>query len=537
MLDSPAAHPQVNGTAVAEAAAPMPLTQSRRVEKRLSRVRSSAGQLISLLGIALIVRLAWLLFTNFTYEDAFITFRFAERLAAGQGFVYNLGERIYGTTTPLLTLLLAGWLTIDPHAVVLGARIIGLASGLAAIVLAWAALGRLGITDARRFIPIALLACSDKLWVRDTSGMETSLVICLMMFAWYAAIRGWRVRSGLLAGLLLWTRIDLIVWVIALIIAGWVVERRPPIRLTIVTALTYAPWLIFAALYFGDPLPYTITAKWQAYFVGATTPYLDHLAIILRWLTPFSPPDRPGIEWSNYLWIVMLAVAAWGAREIRQIKWLAILVIFWGMEIVTLTLTRTTFQSRYFVPLWWATMLLLGLGLGSIWRGLSGVPAAARKLIGAAAIAGGLTILLGAGYDQAVEYHDIQRFVNDGALKPIGLWLSSHTPPGATVMLEPLGYIGYYADRPMIDEVGLISPPIVALKRDNVPLRDQVKIIQPDYIVIHCDDVVSWLDSAPNDFVLHYQRAAGFNPLNYDPQGVPADLPRTACYEVWGPRR
>jgi hypothetical protein len=104
-------------------------------------------------------------------------------------------------------------------------------------------------------------------------------------------------------------------------------------------------------------------------------------------------------------------------------------------------------------------------------------------------------------------------------------------------MLEPLGYIGYYADRPMIDEVGLISPPIVALKRDNVPLLDQVKIIQPAYIVIHCDDAVSWLDSAPNDFVLHYQRAAGFNPLNYDPKVVPADLPRTACYEIWGPRR
>jgi len=200
-------------------------------------------------------------------------------------------------------------------------------------------------------------------------------------------------------------------------------------------------------------------------------------------------------------------------------------------------LTRTTFQSRYFVPLWWATMLLFGLGLGSIWRSLSGVSVAARKLMGAAAIAGGLTILLGAGYDQAVEYHDIQRFVNDGALKPIGLWLSSHTPPGATVMLEPLGYIGYYADHPMIDEVGLISPPIVALKRDNVPLLDQVKIIQPDYIVIHCDDALSWLDNAPNDFVQHYQHAASFNPLNYDLQGASADLPRTACYEVWGPRR
>ena len=41
-------------------------------------------------------------------DDAYITYRYAENLAGGNGFVYNVGEQILGTSTPLYTLLLAG---------------------------------------------------------------------------------------------------------------------------------------------------------------------------------------------------------------------------------------------------------------------------------------------------------------------------------------------------------------------------------------------------------------------------------------------
>ena len=45
-------------------------------------------------------------------DDAMITFRVAENLAYGRGFVYNPGEYVQVTTTPLYTMLLAGgsWL-------------------------------------------------------------------------------------------------------------------------------------------------------------------------------------------------------------------------------------------------------------------------------------------------------------------------------------------------------------------------------------------------------------------------------------------
>ncbi len=40
-------------------------------------------------------------------DDAFITFRYSRNIIEGQGFVYNPGSRVLGTTTPLFTLLMA----------------------------------------------------------------------------------------------------------------------------------------------------------------------------------------------------------------------------------------------------------------------------------------------------------------------------------------------------------------------------------------------------------------------------------------------
>jgi arabinofuranosyltransferase len=40
-------------------------------------------------------------------DDAYITFRYAQNLVSGMGLVYNPGEHVLGTTTPLYTFLLA----------------------------------------------------------------------------------------------------------------------------------------------------------------------------------------------------------------------------------------------------------------------------------------------------------------------------------------------------------------------------------------------------------------------------------------------
>ena len=62
--------------------------------------------------LAVVVRLWVSHRTHALGEDALITLRYAENIAAGHGWVYNPGERVLGTTTPLFTILLAlaAWL-------------------------------------------------------------------------------------------------------------------------------------------------------------------------------------------------------------------------------------------------------------------------------------------------------------------------------------------------------------------------------------------------------------------------------------------
>src|SRR5438105_2649940 len=57
---------------------------------------------------ALVALLARLATGPHPIDDAYITFRYARNLAEGVGLVYNPGEWVLGTTSPLWAILLAG---------------------------------------------------------------------------------------------------------------------------------------------------------------------------------------------------------------------------------------------------------------------------------------------------------------------------------------------------------------------------------------------------------------------------------------------
>ena len=525
----------------------------------LSLPLSSNAQLALTMGVALGLRLLWLAYTDFTYEDAHITFRFARNIAAGQGFVYNAGDPIYGTTTPLMTLLLSGWMMIFPDAVITGARLIDLLSAMGALSLIWSILDRIGITDARRFVAVMLLVLSDKLWIKDTGGMETPLVIFLMMAVWYAAIRGWHIRAGVLAGLLLLARIDAIVWLVTLMIVFWSIARRPPLRSTLAAGLVYLPWFLFATFYFGSPVPYTITAKVLSYQIGLP-PIEDRLLMVFKWMAPVTLPR----EWdagSVVVAGVSIYLAVWGVWRARSIKATWPLPLFGVFYLAYLAFSGATFANRYFVPVLWIVLILMGLGLGSIWDRLltqRSWPASSRAVrgdadgeqqryarlsalrrfgvgLGALACCAGLWL----GYQQADQMRDVQTY-NNGTLKEIGLWLNRNSPPDATVLLEPLGYAGFYSDRLMIDVVGLVSPRIVfERERGRNDWCSLIEATRPHYVIAHCDDALGWLDRREEScafFGSAYERAITFNPLAFDPVtgNPPRSLARAACYEIWG---
>ena len=494
---------------------------------------------VALVLAALGARLAWLAVTNYTFEDAFITFQFARRLAEGLGFVYNPGEPIYGTTTPLFALLLAGWLKVFPGAVVAGARVFGLLSCAGGLAFTWGALREAGVASRPRICALALLAASDKLWRFDTGGMETPLLFCLMMAALYAQLRGWPVRAGVAAGLLLWTRVDSALWLAALVLAYLRERRRLPLGFVASSALTYAPWLVFASLRFGSVVPHTVTAKWVHYQMGIATSLSRSAGELFAWISPFGAWEIPAF-WQIALAGATLLLAAWGARKASEKPGLSALWIFGLLEATRIVLVGATFEQRYFVPVLSTTLVLAGLGLAALLGRLADALHAPGLWAAAAAAACAAAVFFAAR--GAPRFRESQSLGHERSLKAIGRWIDSHAPREASVLLEPLGYAGYFANRRMIDEVGLVSPQVLRLARQNFS-RDSILFsrlllseIRPDYFVVHCDDAPRVFSGASGPVLGdRYSRKAVINPANFDP-GEPLASDPSAwghCYEIW----
>lgn len=474
--------------------------------------------------------MAWYLSTHYVVDDAYITFRFAAQLAAGNGFVFNNGEPIYGTTTPFFALLLAGWHLLTRADIPTGATLANLTASLATLLFVWRTLRNLGTSPIQQLYVIGMLAFCYRAVVAETKGMETAWVVCFMAASWWAATSGRAALAGLFCALLLWTRPDTFFWIFALTL----ISSRSGQTL-LVCGLTYLPWFLFASLYFGSPIPYTLTAKWVAYVQFNPSPISDQALLVLNALAPFSISSILKINLMSWLTILLC-----GWHSLRNIKltWFNVLPIFVVLEALRLAITKATFFPHYIYPALWATLLMLGLSLGALHqvifqksRRLAVVFCLVPLFMFSINAAIYIENIRGAAQEQAVRH--------EGALTAVGQWLKQHTTPQASVLLEPLGYIGYYAERRMIDEAGLISPAIVEIKRSgNNDVYEYLLASHPDYVVLHCDESILWLDRSKTGEITF--ASDFFEAVTFDSLGLKTHADQQAniqahyaCYEIW----
>ena len=274
-----------------------------------------------------------------TIDDSYITYRYARNILAGNGFVYNPGERVLGTTTPLYTFLLTGVGFIaggtGAPLPLISLVINAIFDGLTCLILI-----RLGSDLEAPWAGIgaaAVWAIAPYSVTFAIGGLETSLYVLLLMGTVWAHMRNYHIPAAVLGALSLLTRPD------ALILLGplaldrfaqiWPSLKRsldhspgqqdgslsPQNRLSVYELLGFtlpvAIWVVFASMYFGSPLPHSIIAKNLAYLLPAeaalvrllqhyATPFLGHLTFGLNWI-------KIGIWLYPFLYII-------GARRILR---------------------------------------------------------------------------------------------------------------------------------------------------------------------------------------------------------------------------
>jgi hypothetical protein len=65
----------------------------------------------------------------------------------------------------------------------------------------------------------------------------------------------------------------------------------------------------------------------------------------------------------------------------------------------------------------------------------------------------------------------------------VARWLSEHTEPDDLVAAHDIGAIGYYAERPILDLAGLISPEVIPMLADPAALAEYVLSSEARYLV------------------------------------------------------
>ncbi len=459
-------------------------------------------------------------------DDAYITFRYARHLTEGHGFVYNIGQPVLGTTTPLFALLLAALKFVLP-----GIDFPWLALLISAVcdVLMIILLRRLVMALTRSIFvatAIALVYLLNPLRIGVAlGGMETSLVVLWLVAAAEAYVARQRINHAALFGALATlTRPDAVLLPGLIFAYDIVARRRIPWKALGLFGAVLAPWLIFATAYFGSPLPLSITAKTQAYF--------QHRALALTTLTDFLVMripfhnDRVALAVLGVGLTLLILFYVIGARvALRQQSRSVPLLIYPVLYAVGLSLANPVIFVWYYPPLLIFFDAIVLLGLAEV---INAMKTRRRQYLFVGVLAA-LVLLQWRSALDFVTHWPIDLRQREVVYEQVATDLAGLVEPGQTVALPEIGVLGYaFEQARIIDTVGLVSPeaiPYLAKERApgqefNYAISPNVMMaLQPDYLITLEIFARPTLVQSPA-FLQRYQLLKTFPASDFGSQGL-----------------
>ncbi len=403
-------------------------------------------------------------------DDALIYERYIQNAFRGLGLVYNAGEHINA---------LSSFLYVDLGLLV---RLVVPQTHAAAVLLSGLSLAAACVTGAILFGRTPLergfcaLGVATSAYFYLCFGMETGLYIALIAATVLLYDRkhyGW---TGIVFGLLVLTRLEGAL--LGLVLTAhfiWVTRRLPPWRYAVAPVLIVAVHLGLDTLYYGSPLPLSVTAKLgqgHSPFSGGGWHFAQVGPLVQR-VTGDAPLRCPFIAVTATLGSL---VAMWRSGVRLCVAYLLVLA--------TACLAENVVSSYfwYYAPFFFTLFLLAGLGTARI---LAVTLAAAPGNRAVAAVAALCLLLTGAygvsSLSLAPPLPEQKAYL---PYRLAGEWVGRHTEPGASVGAMEIGYLGFFSDRRIVDIMGLATP----YNADYIAHGDIYSWLgkyQPDYIVVH----------------------------------------------------
>lgn len=456
-------------------------------------------------------------------------------ILAGNGFVYNPGEHVLGTTTPFYAFLLSaiGVFTGGPAAPFpqIALLVNATADGLTCILLLHlgrklgSTIGGLGAALVWAIAPFSVTFA--------IGGLETSVYVLLLtaLVAAYLEVR--YITAALLAALAILTRPDALILVGPLAFdrflevtrlgdrlglqarPGSKPGRRKLIAEFLVFSIPLFLWISFATGYFGSPLPHSISAKSVAYLLP---PDAAFIRLLQHYSVPFMGSQLLGAWWIGVgmlLFPFLFVVGAIQALKNQAHSW-PYLAYPW-LYFVTFALANPLIFRWYLTPPLPAYILTILIGADRllyvllIRKGASSSPVndeasrggrATAHRLGAALIVVIVPLLLISQEWVIHPDHGLRQPAPNMAWYQLELLYrraADSLAPEIKEMSElpvlaagDVGVLGYYTPARILDTVGLNSPQsthyypldanFYAINYAIPP--DLILDQQPDYIVI-----------------------------------------------------
>jgi hypothetical protein len=402
-----------------------------------------------------------------TIDDAYITYRYARNLLDGHGMVYNLGERVLGTTTPLYTILMAAFGSLFggssapfPWISLILNTIADISTCLLLIKLGQH-LGhqRAGITAA------ALWAIAPMSVTFAIGGMETSVFVALMTGTFYIYSRDKPVPAAFFASLSLVIRPDSLLFILPLIldrirrILPWPQINPDGMPLSISEGIAFLLpsfcWYLFAALYYGNPFPNSITAKVVAYNLESQEGFVR---LLQHYATPFLGHLTLGHIWiliGMILFLTLFMIGSYSAIRTRVTSWA--IFIFPITYFLAFSIVNPLIFRWYLTPPLPIYFLGILLGVDRISKDLK------KGFLFSIFSVGALLLTLN-GWTLTPDHGPKKPAPEMAFIKlellyeQVGKDLKDQIQPDEILAAGDIGALGYFTQAQILDTVGLISP-------------------------------------------------------------------------------
>jgi arabinofuranosyltransferase len=388
------------------------------------------------------------------FDDAYITYRYADNLVSGYGPIYNHGERVEGYTNFAWMLLSAAgiWAGQDPLQVT---RVAGLSSHVLMLALiGWLAalwLIRAGWSRLLLLPVLALLVLPNGFAAMAGSGLETSFVACLLVLCAALIYAGdfsrprARIALGVLLALSVLTRLDAMLSVGAACVALLVGERRRGVGTTAAfrtvaisvgpVLLLVAAWTLWRRAYYGDVLPNTFYAK------AADRAHLDAGWIYVVAFVNTYPQVLP---------LAVMAIAALASPDAGLRRMALFACITLAAEVVYVIKIGGDFMEFRFM--WQLYGLLVLCAVGGV------ATIAARSLAAGLAVALCMLVMIGRPMQPEPRYtiqslDEMDGFVTLG--RQVGRKLKEVLPKDTVISTTLAGTLAYFSKLTVIDQWGL----------------------------------------------------------------------------------